>query len=128
MRAAEFLSESQQTTLNDLYDSDLPGRDESLWDEVGTMDLDTPLMIHTMPRYKIEIMLLGQYRVEHLDEIVDMMAPDQKEILERYMNDPTLADKVIVISEHRIVDGNHRALAAAYKGTSIKYIDLTELQ
>ncbi len=128
MRAAEFLSESQQTTLNDLYDSDLPGRDESLWDEIGTMDLDTPLMIHTMPRYKIEIMLLGQYRVEHLDEIVDMMAPDQKEILERYMNDPTLADKVIVISEHRIVDGNHRALAAAYKGTSIKYIDLTELQ
>jgi len=81
-----------------------------------------------MPRYKIEIMLLGQYRVEHLDEIVDMMAPDQKEILERYMNDPTLADKVIVISEHRIIDGNHRALAAAYKGTSIKYIDLSELQ
>jgi len=128
MRATEFLSESQQTTLNDLYDSDLPGRDESLWDEIGTMDLDTPLMIHTMPRYKIEIMLLGQYRVEHLDEIVDMMAPDQKEILERYMNDPTLADKVIVISEHRIIDGNHRALAAAYKGTSIKYIDLSELQ
>lgn len=128
MRAAEFLSESQQTTLNDLYAGDFPGRDESLWDEIGTMDLDTPLMIHTMPRYKIEIMLLGQYRVEHLDEIVDMMDPDQKEILERYMNDPTLADKVIVISEHRIIDGNHRALAAAYKGTSIKYIDLSELQ
>ena len=128
MRAAEFLSESQQTTLNDLYAGDFPGRDESLWDEIGTMDLDKPLMIHTMPRYKIEIMLLGQYRVEHLDEIVDMMDPDQKEILERYMNDPTLADKVIVISEHRIIDGNHRALAAAYKGSSIKYIDLSELQ
>lgn len=128
MRAAEFLSESQQTTLNDLYAGDFPGRDESLWDEIGTMDLDTPLMIHTMPRYKIEIMLLGQYRVEHLDEIVDMMDPDQKEILERYMNDPTLADKVIVITDHRIIDGNHRALAAAYKGSSIKYIDLTELQ
>ena len=128
MRAAEFLSESQQTTLNDLYDGNFPGRDESIWDEIGTMDLDTQLMIHTMPRYKIEIMLLGQYRVEHLDEIVDMMDPDQKEILERYMNDPTLANKVIVISEHRIIDGNHRALAAAYKGTSIKYIDLSELQ
>ena len=128
MRAAEFLSESQQTTLNDLYAGDFPGRDESLWDEIGTMDLDTPLMIHTMPRYKIEIMLLGQYRVEHLDEIVDMMDPDQKEILERYMNDPTLADKVIVITDHRIIDGNHRALAAAYKGSSIKYIDLSELQ
>ena len=128
MRAAEFLSESQQTTLNDLYDGDFPGRDESLWDEIGTMDLDTPLMIHTMPRYKIEIMLLGQYRAEHLDEIVDMMDPDQKEVLEHYMNDPTLADKVIVISDDRIIDGNHRALAAAYKGSSIKYIDLSELQ
>jgi len=59
MRAAEFLSESQQTTLNDLYDSDLPGRDEQLWDEIGTMDLDKPLTIHTMPKYKIEMMLLG---------------------------------------------------------------------
>ena len=128
MRAAEFLSESQQTTLNDLYDGDLPGRDESLWDEIGTMDLDTQLMIHTMPRYKIEIMLLSQYQAEHLDEIVDMMEPEQKEILEHYMKDPTLADKVIVISDDRIIDGNHRALAAAYKGSSIKYIDLSELE
>ena len=119
---------SNQTTLNQLYDGNFPGRDESFWDEVRPGDFDTPLTIHTMPRHKVEIMLLGQYRIEHLDELTDRMDDDQKEVLERYMNDPTLSSKVIVISGHQIVDGNHRALAAAYKGTSIKYIDLSELQ
>ena len=127
MRAKEFITEGR-TTLSSLYHGDLPDRDEQLWDEIGTMDLDKPLTIHTMPKYKIEMMLLGQYRIEHLDELLDMMDDDQKEVMDQYMSDPALSNKVIVISGHRIIDGNHRALAAAYKGTSIKYIDLTELQ
>lgn len=52
MRAKEFLSESQQTTLNALYAGDFPGRDEQIWNEIGTTDLDTPLTIHTMPDTK----------------------------------------------------------------------------
>ena len=120
-------SGGQQTTLNQLYQGDFPGRDESFWDEVRPGDFDTPLTIHTMPRHKVEIMLLGQYRIEHLDELTDRMDDDQKEVLERYMNDPALSSKVIVISGHRIIDGNHRALAAAYRGVPINYIDLTEL-
>ena len=120
-------SNEQQTTLNNLYQGDLPDRDEQLWDEIGTMDLDKPLTIHTMPKYKIEMMLLGQYRIEHLDELLDMMDDDQKEVLEHYMSDPALSNKIIVISGHRIIDGNHRALAAAYKGVPINYVDLAEL-
>ena len=120
-------SGGQQTTLNQLYQGDFPGRDESFWDEVRPRDFDTLLTIHTMPKHKIEIMLLGQYRIEHLDELTDRMDDDQKEVLERYMNDPALSSKVIVISGHQIIDGNHRALAAAYRGVPINYIDLTEL-
>ena len=120
-------SGGQQTTLNQLYDGNFPERDESFWDEVRPGDFDTPLTIHTMPRHKVEIMLLGQYRIEHLDELTDRMDPEQKEVLERHMNDPALSSKVIVISGHRIIDGNHRALAAAYRGVPINYVDLTEL-
>jgi hypothetical protein len=33
-----------------------------------------------------------------------------------------------VLSNHRVIDGNHRALAAAIKGVSIKYVDLSDLE
>jgi hypothetical protein len=71
--------------------------------------------------------LLGQYRVEHIDELVDILKDEQKDIIERYRSDPTLSDKIIVIAGGRIIDGNHRALAAALNGVSIKYVDVAEL-
>lgn len=115
------------TTLNQLYNGNFPDRDESFWDEVTPSDFDKELTIQTMPRHKVQIMLLSQYRVEHLDEISDMMDEDQQEVVQRYMNDPALSSKVIVISGHRIIDGNHRALAAAFKGVPINYVDLADL-
>jgi len=57
-----------------------------------------------------------------------MMDEGQVEILEKYMNDPNLSNKIIVISGSRIIDGNHRALAAAMKGVPINYIDLADLE
>lgn len=115
------------TTLNQLYNGNFPDRDESFWDEVTSSDFDKDLAIHTMPKHKVQIMLLSQYRVEHLDDITDMMDEDQQEVVQRYMNDPALSTKVIVISGNRIIDGNHRALAAAFNGSSINYVDLADL-
>lgn len=114
------------TTLNKLYNGNFPDKDESFWDEVSTNEFDNQLKIQLMPKYKLAIMLQGQYRVEHLDEILDMMDDDQKEILKHYMNDPNLSDKIIVLSRDRIIDGNHRALAAALKGVPIHYVDLAD--
>jgi hypothetical protein len=126
MRACEFLSENK-TTLNKLYDGNFPERDESFWDEVRPDEFDNELEVKIMPKYKLAIMLQSQYRVEHLDEILDMMDEDQQEILHRYMNDPSLSEKVILLSGDRIIDGNHRALAAAMKGVPINYVDLADL-
>jgi len=115
------------TSLNKLYAGNFPDRDESFWDEVRSDEFDEPLEVKTMPKYKLAIMLQGQYRVEHLDELVDMMDEEQQEILQRYMADPGLSQKIILISGHRIIDGNHRALAAAMKGVPINYVDLADL-
>jgi GNAT superfamily N-acetyltransferase len=114
-------------TLNQLYQGDFPDRDEAFWDEVRPSDFDKPIAIQTMARHMVQIMLLSQYRAEHLDDIADMMDEDQQEVVQRYMNDPALSSKVIVVSGGRIIDGNHRALAAAFNNTSINYVDLADL-
>lgn len=126
MRSTEFLKESK-ITLQDLYKGDFPDRDETFWDYVRTGELQIPLEIKTIPKYKLQILLQSQYRVEHLDELLDIMDEDQIEILEKYKNDPNLSNKIILMAGGRIIDGNHRALAAAMKGVPINYIDLADL-
>jgi hypothetical protein len=129
MRAREFITESvQATTLAKLYNGNYPDRDETFWDYVSTTEFDKPLLIQTLPRHKVMMTLLSQYRAEHIDEITDMLDDDQQEIVQSYTNDPALSSKVIVLSGDRIIDGNHRALAAAIKGVPINYIDLSDLE
>jgi hypothetical protein len=70
--------------------------------------------------------LTSQYSIEHIEELFDMMDEDQKETVEHYENDPTLSDQIIVMSDGRIIDGNHRALAAVLSNRPIKYIDVSE--
>jgi hypothetical protein len=117
-----------KTTINKLYAGNFPDRDESFWDEVRHDEFDIPLEVKVLSKHMLSIMLQSQYRVEHLDEILDMMDEDQQEILQRYMSDPSLSNKVILVSGDRIIDGNHRALAAAMKGVPIHYVDLADLE
>lgn len=126
MRVREFISEST-TTLKSLYGDNYPDRDELFWDWVRPGELELPLTVQTLSKHRLLVQLLSQYRAEHIDEIVDLLNDDQRNIIERYRSDPNLSNKIIVIAANRIVDGNHRALAAALNGTSIKYVDLAEL-
>jgi hypothetical protein len=59
---------------------------------------------------------------------MDMLDDDRKELVQSYVDDPALSSKVIVLSGNRIIDGNHRALAAAIKGVPINYVDLADLE
>ena len=128
MRFAElFESVGRDITLNQLYNGDFPDRDELFWDYVGSGDLDIPLAVQQMAPYKLKIMLLSQYRVEHIDEISDMIDDDRMDLITQYQNNPGLSSKIIVISGGRIIDGNHRALAAALGNKPINYIDLADL-
>lgn len=126
MRAKELFESS--ITLRALYGDNLPDRDERFWDEIRTNELEIPLQIKTLPSYKIEILLRDQYRVEHLDELLDLLDTDQRSVLERYRADPRLSQSIIVLSGDRIIDGNHRALAAALNRVSIRYVDLADLE
>jgi hypothetical protein len=116
---------NQQTTLKQLYQG-WPDRDEMIWDFVSKNDFDTPFTIETINPNKLSLYLLSQYRVEHLDELFDMMDNDQKKIVKRYTKDPNLSNSIIVMSDGIIIDGNHRAIAAVLSKRPIKYIDVAE--
>ena len=115
------------TTLTQLYGGNFPDRDETFWDYVSNSELNKPLTVQTMQRHLVKIMLLSQYRAEDIEDITDMLDDEQQAIVAAYENDPALSSKVIVIADDRIIDGNHRALAAAIKGVPINYVDLSEL-
>jgi hypothetical protein len=127
MKITDILKE-HTTSLERLYKGHFPDRDDRFWNYVQPRELNLPLVVNDMPKHRLLITLLSQYRVEHIDEITYMLDDEQQEIVDHYMNDPTLSNQVIVLYDGKIIDGNHRALAAALKGTSIKYVDILDLE
>lgn len=125
MKSIEFLKE-ETITLKNLYKNSYPDDRELIWNYVGKRDFDTPFEINILSKHKVLFALLGQYNAEHVDEIVDKLNPEQIEILDYYKKQPNISDNIIVMSDGKIVDGNHRALAAALMGKPIRYIDLND--
>ena len=130
MKISELLVENinQTITLNKLYSGDYPDRDELFWNYVTSSDLNRELAVQTLSPSRLNILLLSQYRAEHIDEIVDMMDEDQAQIVDQYRATPNLRNSIIVVANGRIIDGNHRALAATLNHESIKYIDLDDIE
>ncbi len=121
-------NKTNTVTLSDLYDGDYPDDDEMIWNFVGQMDFDIPFVVNTISPTKLKLYLTSQYHVEHIDELFDMMDDDQRGIVDYYCNDSSLPNQIIVIADGRIIDGNHRAMAAALTNKPIKYIDVAEEQ
>ena len=125
MRAKDFLKEDK-TTLSRLYRGNYPDNDELFWEYVSNGELNTAIEIRTMPANKLAMLLMSQYRAEHLDEILELLQPQQQEILQQYLDSPTLSNQVIVVADDMIIDGNHRALAAAIKKVPIRYVNVDD--
>ena len=125
-----ILDESDTNTicLNDLYKGNFPDHDELFWNFVSESDLNIPFHIQKMSPQQIKFTLLSHYQVETIDELLDMLEDDEdrKELISKYSNDPNLEDQIIVVHNGVIIDGNHRALAAAISKKSIHFIDVSE--
>ena len=116
----------ENTTLQKIYGNKLPKHDEIFWNYVSSEDLKKQLLIKTMSKHSVMHHLLGQYRVEHIDDLVDRLDDEQVETLGKYMLDPNLSNYIIVVDDNKIIDGQHRALAAAIQGSPIRYVDLSD--
>ena len=116
----------EKITLDQLYSGDFPDQHERIWDYVGKSDFDIPFTVETIGPQILEYILCSTYNVEDVDELFDKMTSSQEEIISDYQHDPNLSKHIIVMSQDRIVDGNHRAVAAVLSKRPIKYIDVTE--
>lgn len=127
MRAREFITEKvQEISLNDVYDGNMPDRDELIWNFVGLSDFDIPFTVRTIRPYELDEILCDNYGVDDVEQLFKKMQPNQEAIVRDYENDPNLSQQIIVMSGNRIIDGNHRALAAVLSNRPIKYIDVAE--
>lgn len=128
MKIKELLTENidLSVTLDKLYSGDYPERDEIFWDYVSQSDLNRDLEVQTLSPNRLNMLLLSQYRAEHIDDITDMMDEEQAEIVNHYRENPNLSNSIIVVANDRIIDGNHRALAATLNHMPIKYVDLDD--
>lgn len=155
MRASEFISESlglnypqtweqenkpfikqgqrrigdlteETTSLRKIYKYGLPDEDELIWQYIGTGDLKTNLEVKRMIPQALKQMLEMQYHVEDVEDILDRLEPEQVETLDNYKQS-NLSNEIIVVYDGKIIDGNHRALAAALTNKPIKYVDLSDL-
>jgi len=115
----------QTITLNQIYKNNKPDHDETIWD-YGTMIWDNPYEIEIISPRTLDMYLCEQYNVEFLEDLFERMKPEQHEIIDKYINDPNLSNRIIVMDNGYIVDGNHRAIAAALTKRPIKYIDIGE--
>lgn len=115
----------ETTTLTQLYGDNKPERNETIWD-YGTMIWDDPFEIDIISPRALDMYLCNQYNVEFIEDLFERMSEEQHEIVDNYINDPNLSNKIIVLDNGHIVDGNHRAIAAALTKRPIKYIDIGE--
>ncbi len=111
-----------QTTLSDLYGSDVPGDDELIWQYVNTAEYSDDIFdIKDMDIEKAFSMLRDS--IEHI-------SPENLDIINNYKdNIEDIKDDVIVIDSisNNIVDGYHRLLALKESGVpTIKVIDLSD--
>ena len=127
MRASEF-SKPGTITLDQIYDGQMPDRDERIWNYVGANDFNIPFEIHTIRPIQLDSILTIQYGVDDIEDLFDKMQPEQEDLVRDYQNDPNLSQQIIVLHKDHIIDGNHRALAAALAKKPIRYIDVSEEQ
>jgi hypothetical protein len=125
MRAKEF-TKPGTITLDQMYDGQMPDSDEHIWNYVSPNDFNIPFTINTIQPMTLRNILEIQYGVDDIEDLFHKMQPEQEEIIQHYTNDSDLSKQIIILHKDRIIDGNHRALAAVLAKKPIRYVDVSE--
>lgn len=124
--AMTYEDASKETvTLKQIYKDNKPAHNERIWD-YGTSVWDKPFEVKTIGPRKLDLFVSEQYGVEFIEDLFDRLEPEQHKMINQYIADPNLSNQIIVMDNGYIVDGNHRALAAALAKKPIKYIDIND--
>jgi len=121
------VTQQDTVTLQDLYGGNYPDDTELFWQFVTPGDLTVPLTIERLSSHKIKSIFEIQYHVDDIEDLLFRLRDEQKETLAQYRASTQLANSIVIIAAGKIIDGNHRALAAALNNMSIRAVDLSEL-
>ena len=120
------LCETATVKLIDLYDEyELDDQREMLSNYVDTEDLDKDFTVHTMTPAQAKTYVTARDDMTVVDAYKQFANRDQKRLIrdkaKRYD-----ADRIIVVFNHSVIDGNHHLMAGILANRPIKYIDLSE--
>jgi len=119
---------AETMSLNELYDGDLPDRDEMIWSFISHDEADKQLTIITIdPVVAYETWVVDDGSTTVKEAFRDHAQPWQKKLVASYRKDMHLADTIIVVAGELVVDGYHRIAALAKnKVRAVRALDLEE--
>ncbi|EPX83936.1 hypothetical protein Salmuc_01711 [Salipiger mucosus DSM 16094] len=112
--------------LTDLYDMrDLDDDEEMLFHAVSDDALEFDFEVRTMPAGQITTVktALGDLTVV---EAMEALAEDWQHELIAFKRENFDEDRVVILEDDRIIDGNHHLVAAHLEGRDLRYIQLTD--
>jgi hypothetical protein len=120
------LTESNTTTLNDLYDYDeLNDETETLYHWTNPDQFNTPYQIQIMQPNQIKTLTTPNSDITVLDAYKQFATKEQKQ-LTKYKAKNYNHNRIIIIANNTIIDGNHHAIAAIISNNPVKYINIYE--
>ena len=112
--------------LADLYDEyELNDQREMLANYVDPEDLDRDFVVHIMSPAQAKTYVTARDDMTVVDAFKQFASREQKRLVrdkaKRYD-----ADRIIVVFNRSVIDGNHQLMAGIMANRPIKYIDLSE--
>lgn len=122
------LFETAAVKLTDLYDEDeLFDQREMLAKYIDLADLDRDFVVHTMTPAQATTYVTARDDMTVVDAFKSFASREQKRVVrdkaKRYD-----ADRIIVVFNRSVIDGNHHLMAGIMAKQPIKYIDLSEYE
>ena len=112
--------------LTDMYDSDeLTNKSEILYNFVDDNDLDRNFIINTMSPQEAMTFTIGRDNTLIMDAYKQFASINQKRLVKEKMKNYD-HNRIVVVMNKTIVDGNHQIVAGILAKQPIKYIDLAD--
>jgi hypothetical protein len=123
MKINQIISENT-VTLNDLYDYDeLNTESEMLYHWTTPQDHYIPFTVKTMQPEQLKKLKTPKNDMTVLDAFKQFADSEQKQLV-KYKSKNYDHNRIIVIANNTVIDGNHHLIAAILTNNPTKYIDI----
>lgn len=110
--------------LTHLYsERDLNDEEEALYHHISKDYADAEFAVAEIPHDQLFALLTRLGDMSVIEAFEDLADPDSLDIVKDKVQDFD-ADRIIVLCEQRVIDGNHHVAAAFQSGRGVRSIDL----